>query len=103
MVLDDFEHEVNEGLMQSLLNIMDQYSDERIYDFMEKAFKGNDSIKVSDIDVKNVEDFIMVILGTVKGDDERTFYAVKREEKMGRTLKEDKFDMPDFGYVRKEN
>ena len=103
MVLDDFEHEVNEGLMQSLLNIMDQYSDERIYDFMEKAFKGNDAIRVSDIDVRNVEDFIMVILGTVKADDERTFYAVKRDEKMGRTVKEDKFDMPDFGYVRKEN
>ena len=103
MVLDDFEHEVNEGLMQYLLNIMDQYSDERIYDFMEKAFKGNDAIRVSDIDVRNVEDFIMVILGTVKADDERTFYAVKRDEKMGRTVKEDKFDMPDFGYVRKEN
>ena len=102
MVLDDFEHEVNEGLMQSLLNIMDQYSDERIYDFMEKAFKGNDAIRGSDIDVRNDEDFIMVILGTVKADDDRTFYAVKRDEKMRRTVKEDKFDMPDFGYVRKE-
>ena len=33
MMIDDFNHEVNEGLMQSLLDIMDQYSDEKISSF----------------------------------------------------------------------
>ena len=101
MAIDEFDHEVNEGLMQSLLNIMDQYSDEKVLDFMDKAFKDKDSIKVSDIDVKNVEDFIMVILGSVKGNEDSSFYSLKRSEPLERVLKEEKYDMPNYSYVKK--
>ncbi len=101
MALDEFDHEVNEGLMQSLLNIMDQYSDERILDFMDNAFKDQKEINVKDINIKDVEDYIMVILGSVKADASNCFYSLKRTDPMERVLKEEKFDMPNYGYVKK--
>lgn len=101
MALDDFEHEPNEGLMQSLIDIYDQYSDEKIMDFMEKAFKDHKEIDVSNISVKNVEDFIMVILGTVRSDSRSSFYNFIRPEPLERVLKEEKFDMPKYQYQRK--
>jgi hypothetical protein len=102
LMLDDFDHNADEGLMQSLLYQMDQYSDEKIEEFMDRAFAGRDDIHVHDINVKDVEDFIMVILGSVKGnDDSRVFYKLKRGENVDRTIAKDKFDMPDYEYVRK--
>ena len=101
MMIDDFDHEVNEGLMKSLLDIMDQYSDEKILDFMDRAFKDQKEIDVNDIDVKDVEDFIMVILGSVKANDENSFYTLKRKDPLTRVIKEEKFDMPNYGYVKK--
>lgn len=101
LAIDEFDHEVNEGLMQSLLNIMDQYSDEKILDFMENAFKDQNEISVKDISVKNVEDFIMVILSSVKASDENSFYSLKRSDPMERVVKEDKFDMPNYNYYKK--
>ena len=101
MQLDDFDHEVNEGLMQSLLDIMDQYSDERIMDFMANAFKDNEEIDVKRIPVKSVEDFIMVILGTVKSDSRYSFYKYVRPENIERIVKDEKYEMPNYSYVKK--
>lgn len=101
MMIDDFNHEVNEGLMQSLLDIMDQYSDEKIMDFMANAFKDNKEIDIKKIPVKTAEDFIMVILGTVKADSRYSFYNFVRPEPIERVVKEDKFDMPNYSYVKK--
>ena len=101
MALDDFDHEVNEGLMQSLLNIMDNYSDEKIMDFMDNAFKDKDVINVKDIPIKNVEDFIMVILGTVKADSRSSFYNDVRPEPLERVVREDIYDMPNYTYEKK--
>ena len=101
MQLDDFNHEVNEGLMQSLLDIMDQYSDEKIMDFMANAFKDNKEIDVKIIPVKSVEDFIMVILGTVKSDSRYSFYNYVRPENVEQIVKEEKYEMPNYSYVKK--
>lgn len=101
LALDDFDHEVNEGLMQSLLSIMDNYSDEKVMEFMENAFKDNDTLDVKDIPVRNVEDFIMVILGTVKADSRYSFYNFKRPEPIERVVKDDTYDMPNYHYERK--
>lgn len=101
MMLDDFDHEVNEGLMQSLLEIMDQYSDEKVMEFMANAFKDNQEIDVKKIPVKSVEDFIMVILGTVKSDSRYSFYNYVRPENVKRITKQDKYEMPNYSYVKK--
>ena len=101
MMLDDFDHEVNEGLMQSLLEIMDQYSDEKVMEFMANAFKDNQEIDVKKIPVKSVEDFIMVILGTVKSDSRYSFYNYVRPENVERITKQDKYEMPNYSYVKK--
>ncbi len=68
---------------------------------MDKAFKDQNEISVKDIDVKNVEDYIMVILGSVKGNDNNAFYTIKRNNPMNQILKEEKYSMPDYGYVKK--
>ena len=101
MMLDDFNHEVNEGLMQSLLDIMDQYSDEKIMDFMAAAFKENNEIDVNKIPIKSVEDFIMVILGTVKADSRYSFYNYVRPEPIEEIVKDDTYEMPNYSYVKK--
>ncbi len=103
MALDDSDQEVNEGLMQSLLQIMDAYSDEKIMDFMEEAFKDNDEIDVKKIPVKSVEDFIMVILGTVKADSRSSFYDFVRPENLEYITKEEKYEMPNYQYVRRKD
>ena len=102
MGIDDFEHESNEGLMQSLLTIADQYSDEKIMEFMDKAFQGNKEIDIKSIPIKDVEDFIMIILGSVKADSRYSFYELKRSDPMEQILKEEKYSMPNYGYARKE-
>lgn len=101
MMIDDFDHEVNEGLMQSLLEIMDQYSDEKVMEFMANAFKDNQEIDVKNIPVKSVEDFIMIILGTVKADSRYSFYNYVRPENIERITKEDKYELPNYSYVKK--
>lgn len=103
MAIDDFEQEANEGLMQSLLQIMDAYSDEKIMDFMANAFKDEDEIDVKKIPVKSVEDFIMVILGTVKADSRTSFYDFVRPSDVEYLTKEEKYEMPNYQYVRRKD
>lgn len=103
MAIDDFEQEANEGLMQSLLQIMDAYSDEKIMDFMANAFKDENEIDVQKIPVKSVEDFIMVILGTVKADSRSSFYDFVRPDELEYLTKEEKYEMPNYQYVRRKD
>lgn len=103
MAIDDFEQEANEGLMQSLLQIMDAYSDEKIMDFMANAFKDDNEIDVKKIPVKSVEDFIMVILGTVKADSRSSFYDFVRPDELEYLTKEEKYEMPNYQYVRRKD
>lgn len=103
MAIDDFEQEANEGLMQSLLQIMDAYSDEKIMDFMANAFKDENEIDVKKIPVKSVEDFIMVILGTVKADSRSSFYDFIRPDELEYLTKEEKYEMPNYQYVRRKD
>lgn len=101
LVIDDFTHEANEGLMQSLLTIADQYSDEKVMEFMDRAFKDQPEIDVKSISVKDVEDFIMVILGSVKADSRYSFYNLRRNDPIEQVVKEEKFEMPNYKYERK--
>ena len=55
----------------------DIYTDERIYEFMEKAFGGDDVLKSKDILLPNFDAFICLILATIKKDDESCFYTVE--------------------------
>ena len=64
-------------------------------------FKDNQEIDVKNIPVKSVEDFIMVILGTVKADSRYSFYNFVRPEQVERITKDDKYDMPNYSYVKK--
>ena len=101
MAIDEFEHEVNEGLMLSLLDIIDRYSDERVMEFMDEAFKDNKEIDVKDINVKDVEDYIMVILGSVKASSRDSFYKIERKEPLDRVLKDNTYDMPNYHFEKK--
>lgn len=101
MAIDDFEHESNEGLMQSLLSIVDQYSDEKVMEFMGEAFEDNKTINIKDINLNDIEDFIMVILGTVKVNSRRSFYEIKRADPM-ENLDIREYNVPNYDYIRKE-
>jgi len=68
---------------------------------MAKAFKDNKEIDVKKIPVKSVEDFIMVILGTVKADSRHSFYNYVRPENIERITKDEKYEMPNYSYVKK--
>lgn len=101
--LDDYAHEKDEGMMQSLLEMMDQYSDDRVMEFMAEAFKDRDKINVRDIDIKNVEQFIMTILATAKANSRKSFYEIKREKDIIESVQQNEFITPDYNYSRKEN
>ena len=70
-------------------------------EFMDRAFKDQPEIDVKSISVKDVEDFIMVILGSVKADSRYSFYNLRRNDPIEQVVKEEKFEMPNYKYERK--
>lgn len=65
-------------IMQNFLDeTVDNYNDERVYEFMNSAFNGSDSVKSEDIPLLNQDAFILLILATVKKDDPDCFYEIE--------------------------
>ena len=68
----------NELIMESFLKeTSDIYTDERIYEFMEKAFGGDKDLNIGDIHLPTFDAFICLILATIKKDDEVCFYTIE--------------------------
>ena len=75
------------------------YTDEMIYEFMQRAFQGEQEVLISDIPLPSFDAFVLLILGTLKKDDDKCFYEVIQEE--GK-LHSQGYVLPNIKFKRKE-
>jgi len=57
--------------------IKKSYTTKRIMQFMKRQFAGRDEIETKDFEITGDEDFVMLILGTLKHDESSAFYEIE--------------------------
>ena len=93
--------EAGDYTMQEFLDqTRNSFTDERIYEFMHTAFQGEEEIFIGDIPLPDFDAFILLILASLKKDDESSFYIVEQNE--GRVISQG-YVLPNFTFKRKEN
>lgn len=60
--------------------IKNSYTNKKVLTFMKRQFADRDEIETKDLSINNDEDFIMLILGTLKHDESDAFYRVEFQE-----------------------
>lgn len=103
LALDDYEHIPDEGLMKSLINITEAYSEEAVMEFMKDKFNGKEELAMKNIKIKDVEDFIMLILASAKANSKYSFYGIEhpKEEETKQVVVSD-YSVPNYTYYKKE-
>lgn len=92
--------EAGDYTMQEFLDqTRNSFTDERIYEFMRTAFQGEEEIFIGDIPLPDFDAFILLILASLKKDDEASFYTVEQGE--GRVISQG-YVLPNFTFKRKE-
>ena len=94
---DDASQFIMDNFLEETKNI---YTDERIYEFMEKAFGSDKDLKTKDILLPNFDAFICLILATIKKDDESCFYTVEIVD--DGKIKNGDYIIPNLIFHRKE-
>ncbi len=95
----DFES-VSEALMKDFLDeTRNSFTDTRIYAFMERAFGSENRLPIQDIALPDYDAFILLILATLKKDDDKCFYTIDIED--GKVMSHG-YVLPRFTFVRKE-
>ncbi len=103
MPIDDFGHNFDENTINVLLGENQKYSDEHVMEFMSKNFKDKDVIQTKDINIQNIEDFIYLILASIKATSRVSFYDLNRDEsKLDINIDIDNYNVPNFEYQKKE-
>ncbi len=93
--------EAGDYTMQEFLDqTRNSFTDERIYEFMETAFQGENEVFIGDIPLPDFDAFILLILASLKKDDDNSFYIVEQGE--GRVTSQG-YVLPNFTFKRKEN
>lgn len=93
--------EAGDFIMQNFLDqTRNNYSDARIYSFMETAFGTGDYVEVEDIPLPDYDAFILVILATLRRNDEHCFYVVEMEDGSVATQG---YILPRMAFRRKES
>ncbi len=96
----DFD-EASDIIMQNFLNeTLDNYSDERVYEFMNSAFNGENKIASKDIPLLNHDAFVLLILATVKKDDPDCFYYIEYVD--NEKIRNHEYIIPNFIFHVKE-
>lgn len=79
-IVNNFE-EAGDLIMQNFLDqTRNEFTDSRIYSFMETAFGDARELRVEEISLPDYDAFILLILATLKKDDDNCFYEVILEE-----------------------
>lgn len=100
---EEISDDNGEGLMKSLLSINEAYSEDAIMEFMKEKFHGLDEVALKDIPIHDIEDYIMLILGSAKASSKASFYDVlhpSEEEDQSVSIKD--YQMPNLRYIKKE-
>lgn len=69
--------ELNDYAMESFLNSVNgMFTNEMVFKFMEEVFQDKNEVKIEDISLVNFDALILLILATIKRNDEESFYDV---------------------------
>lgn len=93
---DDVSEMLMEGFLDQTRNI---FTDKRVFEFMELAFANEHVLKIEEIPLPDFDAFILLILATVKTNDEKCFYTVESEP--GHVVNYG-YRLPKLTFVRKE-
>ena len=75
------EKEENQSLVESFLeDVKKQYSNKKIDAYIDGCFGGRQEFSTEDVAVENSEDFILFLLGTLRGREKSAGYQVEFEE-----------------------
>lgn len=92
--------DVSEMLMRGFLDeTRNIFTDERVYDFMETAFGDASEMKIEEIPLPDFDAFILLILASLKTNDEHCFYTIDMED--GQVISQG-YSLPRFTFKRKE-
>lgn len=93
---DDVSEMLMEGFLDQTRNI---FTDKRVFDFMEVAFGHEHELPIEDIPLPDFDAFILLILATVKTNDEKCFYTI--ESYPGHVINYG-YRLPKLVFIRKE-
>lgn len=93
---DDVSEMLMEGFLDQTRNI---FTDKRVFEFMELAFANEHVLKIEEIPLPDFDAFILLILATIKTNDEKCFYTVESEP--GHVVNYG-YRLPKLTFVRKE-
>lgn len=97
--LTDFD-DMRDALMEHFLEqTASQFSNEAIFDFMDYAFGDESEIHIKDIPLPSFDAFLLLILATIKTNDEQCFYIVETDP--GKVSSHG-YRLPNLRFVRKE-
>lgn len=100
--IDDFGHTFDENTIHVLLGENERYSDENVMEFMAKNFGDRSSIKAENIRLDEVEDFVFLILASIKSTSRASFYDLERDEnQLDINIDNNGYNVPNFGYIKK--
>ena len=77
------------------------YSEETIMAYMRKAFGDKTELFAKDINLKDINDYIMLILGSVKSNSSISFYDIEHPEEGISQVDVGDYNIPNFTYVKK--
>ena len=94
--------EVGDVMMKNFLNeAMNIYTDEKVYEFMDNVFGESEEVYSQDIPLLDYDAFVLLILATVKKDDDDCFYTI--EEVDDEKIYNHGYIIPNFLFKRKQN
>ena len=101
--IDDFGHTFDENTINVLIGENSKYSDENVMEFMSNNFGDKEQITAEDVKLRQVEDFIFLILASIKSTSRVSFYDLSREDKLDISIEKDnKYIVPNFIYTKKK-
>ena len=99
---EDETHDNGEGLMQALLSIHEAYSEESIMEFMKEKFGTKKTLAMKNISIPDIENYILLILGSAKANSRFSFYTVEHDEQQKESVEIGNYIMPNLTYIKKE-
>ena len=89
-------------LMQALLSIHEAYSEESIMEFMKEKFGTKKTLAMKNISIPDIENYILLILGSAKANSRFSFYTVEHDEQQKESVEIGNYIMPNLTYIKKE-
>lgn len=94
--VEEVKIESEEELKKFIEKVGNSYTSQKVNDYMKNLMKDLPIITTNDIEIKSEEDFILLMLGTMK--EERNFYKIEYEN---RYIKKGRYTIPEMTITKK--